>query len=144
LVYTTAAALWTYLVVRAVAADLHVPSHYTVALELIAPALVIACWLWLRTIEGTARKKLEDAVYSLKDQIITQDSPGEGQLELVVAAIVAKKKQLRVGEQKAKRRVEYHWDAYATKHDARAGSNLLGAVIDQPARWIEDIWTGRR
>jgi hypothetical protein len=104
LVYTAAAALWSYLFVSGVVTGLPIPFHYTVALELVAPALVIACWLWLRSTEGTATNDLRAAVYSLKDQIVTKDSPEEGHLEHVVAAVVAKKKQFRVDAEKAKRR----------------------------------------
>jgi hypothetical protein len=144
LIYTSAAALWAYLFVSAVINGLPIPFRYTIALKLIGPALAVVCWLWLRSREDAAREKLRAAVYALKDQIVTKDSPKEGHLEHVASAIASKKKELRVTQDKAKRRVQYHWEAFATMHDTRTGSNLLGAVVDLPARWIEDVWTGRR
>lgn len=148
--YAAAAALWAYLLVTGLVACLSIPAQYAIALELIAPILAIACWLWLRSMEGDARDDLRAAVYSLKDQMVTKNSLEEGHLDIdidlerVVTAIVAKEKQLGVDATQAKRRVKYHWDEYATKRDARAASHLLSAVIDLPARWIEDLWTGRR
>jgi len=144
LLYAAATALWAYLLVSGMVTSLSVQSRYTFALELAAPALVIACWQWLRAMERTARSDLRAAVCSLKDLLVTNAPPREGELERVVSAIVAKKKQLRIDKKKAERRVHYHWEKYATRHDVRAGSLLLSAVIDLPARWIEDVWTGRR
>jgi hypothetical protein len=152
LVYAAAAALWTYILVKGLpipswylrVTGLPIPSCYRLALELLAPALVIACWRWLRYMERTARKQLRCAVRSLKHQLVTEGPPGKDAPQQVIRAIVAKRKELRVCEKKAERRVLYHWQAYAEKHDERAGSGLLSAVIDLPARWIEDLWTNRR
>ena len=110
--------------------------------------------------ERTAKDELRKAVRSLKDQLVTKDPPGEDAQQWVIGAIVKKGKELRICTEKemrvckgkdlsdctekVTRRVEYHWEAYASKHDNRAGSRLLAAVIDLPARWIEDVWTGRR
>jgi len=51
---------------------------------------------------------------------------------------------LGINKDVAKRRVAYHWKKYEQKQDTRAASALLSAVIDLPARWIEDVWSGRR
>jgi len=140
LIYTSAAALWTYLLVTGLLS----PSSRTVALGLVASALIVVSWLWLRHVECTSREQLKCAVRSLKDQIVTEGPPGEDAREQVIGAIVARAKELQVDAEKAKRRVWCHWEAYVSKHDVRAGSGLLSAVIDLPARWIEDVWTGRR
>ena len=47
-------------------------------------------------------------------------------------------------EDKVRRRVAFHWKEYKENPDARGASALLAAVIDLPARWIEDVSTGRR
>ena len=57
---------------------------------------------------------------------------------------IAKQPILDVGEHKAERRVAHGWKEYEQKRDSRAASALLAAVIDLPARWIEDVWSGRR
>ncbi len=144
LLYTAAAALWAYLLVSGVVTRLSIPTQFAIALEFFAPILTTACWLWLRSMEAAAREDLKASVYSLKDQMVTKGSPEEAHLEGIVMAIVAKEKQLQVDAKKAKRRVQYHWEGYVTKNDARAASHLLSAVIDLPARWIDDLWTGRR
>ena len=50
---------------------------------------------------------------------------------------------LGIDNDKAKRTVAHHWNGYEQR-DPRAASALLSAIIDLPARWIEDVWSGRR
>jgi len=159
LVYTAAAALWAYLLVRGLLDSgqhgTHQPS-YKIALELAAPVLVIACWLWLRYIERTAQEELRRAVRSLKDVFATgpdqqkakdeilKEGKALGVCEPNKLGFCKRYKKEKELHDKVERRVKYHWKAYESKPDERAGSALLGAVIDHLARWIEDVWSGRR
>jgi hypothetical protein len=112
--------------------------------KFVAMVCVIGCWRGLRLIENARSRKQREVVESLMKQLLWSKSPelDDAQAELV-AAIVAQP-ILDVGEDKAKRRVVHHWNRYKEKKDSRGASALLADVIDLPARWIEDVWSGRR
>jgi len=91
--------------------------------------------------EGTRSTKQRVAVKCLMEQLLgSNDDDSQGKLVETIAA----QPILGIEKNVAKRRVAYHWKGYEQKRDSRAASALLSAVIDLPARWIEDIWSGRR
>jgi hypothetical protein len=137
LIYAAAASLWAYLFTAALAKD----QPGLIWMNFTAPALVIACWQALRYMESARSAKQREAVKYLMGQLLgphVGDSQGR-LVETIVAQPI-----LGIAKDVAKRRVAYHWKEYEQKLDSRAASALLSAVIDLPARWIEDIWSGRR
>jgi hypothetical protein len=95
--------------------------------------------------ENARSKRQREVVTSLMGQlvgsrvVVTMASQPRELVESIAAQRI-----LGVGTVKAERRVYYHWQGYEQKRDSRAASALLSAVIDLPARWIEDVWSGRR
>jgi hypothetical protein len=149
LLYAATAALWAFMLVKAILAkvslaNLQCPQPVAWFLEALAPVLVIAAWQVLRKMEKARQKKLRKAVHSLRSALVRTSSPKDGDHADLVSAIVTHERILGVDGDTARRRIECQWPAYIVKHDLQAGSNLLSAVIDLPARWIEDVWTGRR
>jgi hypothetical protein len=141
LIYAAAASLWAYLFISALVQD-----RRFMWLNYTAPALVIGCWQALRWIESARRSKEKEVVKELMEQLLGpnhRDSQGNVEAGKLVKAI-AKQRILGIDEDDAERRVVYHWKQYEQERDPRAASALLSAVIDLPARWIEDIWNGRR
>jgi hypothetical protein len=164
LIYAAAASLWTYLFVSALDIDQswllkllspwlkclqHSPIwlQKLISLKVIAAVLVIASWKVMRWMEDAREKKQRKAVKSLMMQLVgLHVGPLEAEPTELVNTIAERKKKriLDVATDKAERRVAYHWKGYEQKRNSRAASALLAAVIDLPARWIEDIWSGRR
>ncbi|HEY6388987.1 MAG TPA: hypothetical protein VIX91_25190 [Candidatus Acidoferrum sp.] len=137
LIYAAAASLWAYLFAAALVKD----QPGLMFLKFTAPAVVIACWQGLRWMESARRKKQRAAVKCLMGQLLgSSNDDSQGKLVQTIAA----QPVLGIDKDVAKRRVAYHWKGYEQKRDSRAASVLLSAVIDLPARWIEDIWSGRR
>jgi hypothetical protein len=95
--------------------------------------------------ENARNRKQREAVKSLMGQLV-----GSKVVETMAAQpreladSIAAQRILGIGRVKAGRRVACHWQGYEQKRDSRAASALLSAVIDLPARWIEDVWSGRR
>jgi hypothetical protein len=141
LVYAATAALWAYLLACTAVGELSVPFRFSVMVKVLTPALIIACWLLLRKAEAGRRERLRSVVDSLHKDL---DSPGEDRMQRVVCTIGKNATLLGCDAETARRRLEHHWTAYASKQNAETRSILLSAVIDLPARWIEDVWTGRR
>jgi hypothetical protein len=160
LIYAAAASLWAYLLTAPLVdrgltwlrQKAYFQSHtlqvtlgedhwWLKLLKLIAPVVVIACWRALRHMESTRSAKQREAVISLMGQLL---GVNVGDLQAKLVETIAAQRILGVRKVVAKRRVAYHWKEYEQKRDPRAASALLGAVIDLPARWIEDVWTGRR
>jgi hypothetical protein len=157
LIYAAAASLWAYLFTAPLVdrgltwlrQKPYFQSHTLLGedhwwlklLKLIAPVVVIACWRALRRMEIAHSRKQREAVNSLMGQLL---GVNVGDLQARLVETIAAQRILGVGKVVAKRRVAYHWKEYEQKRDPRAASALLGAVIDLPARWIEDVWTGRR
>ena len=137
LIYAAAASLWAYLFTAALVKDHLIP----IWLQFTAPAGVIACWQGVRWIESTRSKTLRATVKSLMGQLLESN---DDDLRGKVVETIAAQRILGIDKEKAKRRVEYHWKGYAQERDARAASALLSRIIDLPARWIEDVWSGRR
>lgn len=150
LIYAAAASLWAYLFTAALlntgwTAAL-VKNHTSLIwLQLATPAVVLACWQGLHLMENARNRKQREAVKSLMGQLV-----GSKVVETMAAQprkladSIAAQRILGIGRVKAGRRVAYHWQGYEQKRDSRAASDLLSAVIDLPARWIEDVWSGRR
>jgi hypothetical protein len=137
LIYAAAASLWAYLFTAALVKG----QSGLIWLKFTAPAVVIACWQGLRCMERARSLKQKVAVKFLMKQLLeSNEDDSKGKLVKMIAA----QPILGIDEDVAKRRVDYHWKGYDQKRDFRAASSLLGAVIDLPARWIEDIWSNRR
>jgi hypothetical protein len=143
LLYAATAALWVFLLVRSASANIRVSPSTVTVIEWLAPAGVIACWLLLRKMESVRRKELRDAVYALKIHFDNRGSSNEV-CQQIVAAIAAQKALFGLDPDMVERRAKHHWPAYASTQRLDAGANFLSAIIDLPARWIEDVWTGRR
>lgn len=144
LLYASAAALWAWVLAAAITrrASVTAPPVWP---QVLAPAVVIACWQLLRWLENKRAEHLRDTVKSLVDQLVPPPSMTvDDAQQSLIKAITKCKPLFEVDEKKAKRRVFYHWAGYQEKRDLRAAGRLLGAVIDLPARWIEDIASGRR
>jgi len=156
LIYAAAASLWAYLFTAPLVEYRPGLGWLTFAV----PAVVILCWLGLHWIEDAREEKLRMAVKCLMKQLL---EPNDAKLDDSQSNLVKTIKAwpiLGMGKAKDKnqnknkdkdtdiveRRVAYHWDGYEQKRDprARAASALLSAVIDLPARWIEDVWSCRR
>ena len=173
LIYAAAAALWACLFVDAIAKDQSwlaptaplvtwltssawVTSLKSTALvawlkcalvtwrKPVAVAVVIACWRGLRRMERACEENQREAVKCLMNQLLWSKCATLNDTRTELAKTIAEEPILDVGKKKAERRIAYHWDEYNQKCDPRAASALLAAVIDLPARWIEDIWSGRR
>jgi hypothetical protein len=145
LLYASSAALWAFIAVKSLIGLCGQPTAFAISLELLTPVIVIAFWLMLHKLESSRRKKLRNVIFGLKAELVTDVAPGEDSEEELKKAIASHQSILGIEDiEKAKLRVHYHWPAYASKYDVEAGSRLLSAVIDLPARWITDLWTGRR
>jgi hypothetical protein len=147
LLYAATAALWAYLLVKAVLANLPLQQTAVWCLEALAPISVILGWRLLKRIEDARQEELREAVRSLKALLVTEGAPASGAKDAVVTAVMANKRPFGFTDKhrkKVERRIEFQWPDYEPRHDSGAGSYLLSAVIDLPARWIEDLWTGRR
>ncbi len=153
LVYVASAGLWAYLL-----ADGLVPhpagdsgNAWLRRVEEIAPyaaALTpLAAWRILRSLTESARTALRTHVGVLRS--VLEDSAND------VAVITAKVLEgggleAALGshpEAKVKRRLEYNMgllDEGRRERDQKKLALVLSRAIDLPARWIEDVWTGRR
>jgi hypothetical protein len=139
LIYAASASLWAYLFTAAL-----VNGHpRLIWVKLVVPAVVIAGWKVLHSMETTRSDEQREAVRTLMVQLIGPPNKDDSQGQLV-ETIVAKKKILGVNKEKAERRVAHHWKEYEKKREPRAAGILLAAITDLPGRWIEDIWSGRR
>jgi hypothetical protein len=161
LIYAAAAGLWAYLFMDALDKD-HCWLDYLqyrllwlqpcltwlqfrlIWLKLIAPFVVIACWRGLRWMEKAREKRLRKAVKGLMMQLVGLNVGALQAEQAELVKQIVQERILNVSEDKAERRVACHCSGYDQKWDSRAASALLAAVIDLPARWIEDVWTGRR
>jgi hypothetical protein len=136
LIYAAAASLWAYLFVAALGSPMW--------LKVSAPFVVLACWRGLRSMESAREETQREVVKSLMEQLLGPNVPALQPEQSALVDTIARQPILAVGEKKARRRVACHWKEYEQKRDARAASALLAAVLDLPARWIEDVWSGRR
>ena len=152
LIYAAAASLWAYLFAAALVID-----HRGLGwLKFAAWAVVIACWKGLRRIEKDRSKTQKQFVKNLMRKLRgSNDAHLRGNL---VELIAAQQRLLGIDKDTAANRVGYYWKDFVEfcglhggwvasetqKRDARAASALLSRVIDLPARWIEDVSTGRR
>jgi hypothetical protein len=144
LLYASASALWASVLAAAITRRVSVTGA-PVWPQVLAAAVVIACWRLLRWLESMRAQDLRNAVKSLVNQLVPQGPMTLDDAQRSLIKATTKYEPLfRVDEEKAKRRVFYHWAAYQEKRDLLAAGRLLGAVIDLPARWIEDIASGRR
>lgn len=142
LLYAATAAFWAYLLARSLAdaARLSRPDM----LGLAAAVVVIGAWRLVRAIEENHRKALRGFVKDLQKQLVRPSPPEDGILAEVKATLMRECAHFGLKRAAVERRADHHWPAYAAGHDLGAASEFLAATIDLPARWIEDVWTGRR
>ncbi len=136
-VYAAAAALWAYLFAAALGKDQLWP-------KIVAEAVVIGGWLLARSMESDRKTKLRKAVKSLMKQLLETNAGDEQATQAELVDKIAKRPVLGIDKAVAQQRVQCHWREFEEAPDASGASALLAAVIDLPARWIEDVWTGRR
>jgi hypothetical protein len=161
LMYAAAASLWAYLFVNALDKDrfwldwleprliwlqpwLMYLQHNLIWLKVFAPLVVLACWRGLHCMERAHKRTLRKVVKSLMMQLVGLNVGALQREQSELVNKIAEKQILDVDEHEVQRRVVHHWDRYKQKRDSRAASTLLAKVIDLPARWIEDVWSGRR
>jgi hypothetical protein len=145
LLYAASAALWAFVAEKSVIDLCGQQTNVAITLELLTPVIVIGCWWLLHKMESVRRDKLRLAIRGLENLLVTAASPGMGSQEKIEKEIEVHQSLFGIDDmENARRRVRCHWPAYASKHDKEAGSQFLSAVIDLPARWIVDVWTGRR
>lgn len=144
LLYAATAAFWAYLLVRSLANAARLSSAVPDVLGLAAAVVVIGAWRLVRAIEEDHRKALRGFVKDLQKQLVRPSPPEGGILSEVKATLMGKCAHFGLKPAAIERRADHHWAAYAARHDLAAASEFLAATIDLPARWIEDVWTGRR
>lgn len=94
--------------------------------------------------ENHSQKKQRETVKCLMMQLAGLNvGPLQAEQNELVETIVAQP-ILGIDEDKVRRRIVCHWNRFGQKRNPRAASALLANVIDLPARWIQDVWTGRR
>lgn len=144
LIYAAAAALWAYLLVDSIVKNLSVYPR-PVWPAVFASVLVISGWALMRELESSRSKKLRGTVRSLMNRLMTENASARpGARDALIDEISRNERLFGLSQERARQRVNYHWGALGDNYDCRSASLLLGAVIDLPARWIEDIWSGRR
>ena len=152
LIYAASAALWAYVFVAGLVDDEPVRAWLQGRglnarwVELGAPGAVLAGWQWLRSQADAQGKALGEAVRALQPSFEALES---GHLDLEqVALAIADADALEVRHEKALRRLDYAWGRRDPERENDTGVSesalALAAVIDQPARWIDDLWSGRR
>ena len=163
LIYAAAASLWAYLFTAAVVDTAACSKHHLIHiwLEFAVPVAVVLSPWGLRWIEKMKKDALEETVKNLMNRLLgLNDDDAKDRIDSdskLITAVMSAERLLGINEKKATRRVKCHWDIFVQKRnlptagalsdaerDRRAASALLAAVIDQPARWIEDVWSGRR
>jgi hypothetical protein len=147
LIYAASSSLWAYLFTAALVNK----DHGLMWLKYAAPAVVIVCWQVLSWMEKARSKKQREVVESLMKQLLgSDDADSQGKPAETIAGAktlverIAAESILGIKKDKATRRVNYYWNGYEQKRGRRAASALLSDVIDLPARWIEDVSSGRR
>ena len=144
LIYASTAALWAYLATLPLLKIVDpkiLPPWFT----LISPAAVIAGWLMLRALEFMRRRQLCTAVLQIICSLQLKNKiPGGDSKQWLVQEVFRNKRLFGLKLEKIQRRVDYHWRIYTGNPDLEAASQLLAAITDLPARWIEDISSGRR
>jgi len=144
LLYAATAAFWAYLLARSLADAARLSRPVPDMLGLAAAVVVIGAWQLVRAIEEDRRKALRGFVKDLQKQLVRTSPPEAGILGEVKATLMRECSHFGLRQAAIERRAEHHWPAYAERHDLTAASEFLAATIDLPARWIEDVWTGRR
>jgi hypothetical protein len=115
--------------------------RWSMWLNIAVAAAVVMGWRRLSRIEKDRRRKLREAVDRLMKKLVCPQD-GVSRDEMVKA--IADESILKIDEQKARPRVAFYWKEYEPNRDSRSASTLLSGVIDLPARWIEDVYSGRR
>jgi hypothetical protein len=144
LIYAATCAFWVALFVNATLRSV-APPLTTYGVELAASLAVFWVWIRLRESERSRRKKLKLTVIEIIRGIDAWHAQGPTQLRDKLSSSIAESEDLfSIDQETARSRIEY---AIQHLHDLTAIRNkslLLAAVIDLPARWIEDVSSGRR
>jgi len=141
LVYAASASLWAYLFT---AAAINGRSGLR-WVDFAAPAAVIACWQGFRRMERARSETLKEVIKELMTKLVKlKNDPPQDKLAEELTKTMAASPILNVKSKTAARRLAYHWKGYEQEPNSRTASALLSAVTDLPARWIEDVFSGRR
>jgi hypothetical protein len=144
LIYAATCALWMGLFVRGAIGSSASPM-VTTEVEVAAVLMVLLMWVRLRAAEKGRRKRLRRQVIRLMADIGTWKDGGNGFICSKLSRAIAYREILfGIGQTEAVARVRHQLQKRYDLGDPRDRSLLLGAVIDLPARWIEDVSTGRR
>jgi hypothetical protein len=153
LLYASAAALWAYFLTQGLMESFNFESPNPFRrlpdplswLPVAASALCILVWLALKSIENNRGRRLRCAVVCLMSVLLSRDEGQRGQKCERLAGKIARYGDLfDIDEEVATRRLAFHRPAVEGPLDTRTAGLLLAAIIDLPARWIEDVYTGRR
>src|SRR5579864_75372 len=152
-IYMAAASLWAYMFVDALGKDPYwqklLPS-WLMWLKVFVPFVAFICWKQLRSLQKARKKKRREVVERLMEQLLgpkvraLQDEQDKLANAIMVEPILGFDKNKEDDKVMVRRRIICHCNGNEPKRDSRAASTLLAAVIDLPARWIEDVWSGRR
>lgn len=150
-IYAASAAVWTYVLVHAATPDLFVPWRgikFGPVWPWVGAACVLVVWQILRAWEKWQGDVLEAVVVKLKEpfstkttaelvKLLADDSRVRSLFRRPDKAAKKIKQRLTIQEQALKA-------AQKPGRDYAALSLILSNVVDLPARWIHDVWTGRR
>jgi hypothetical protein len=150
-VYAVSAAIWTYVLVRATTPELLV-SWEGMTFGPVWPWLGAICvlivWLILGEWEKSRADALEAIIVKLKDSFGTKSKDELVKLMAQDETIRALFRRPKKAAEKIEKRLTLHEAALQAAQkagpDYDALSLILSNVIDLPARWIHDVWTGRR
>jgi hypothetical protein len=150
-IYAASTSIWTYVLIHAATPDLFQSwrgMSYGPVWPWLGVVVVIIAWQLLRAWERSRADALEVAILKLQ-------TPFAGQPTEELTKVLAGNRQLRAlfrrpgkAAKKIERRLSFQAEALmaarASGPNYAALSLVLSNVIDLPARWIHDVWTGRR
>jgi hypothetical protein len=144
LIYAATCAFWAAYFVRGTVGS---SASWTVTsgAELAAALMVVWVWMRLRAAQIRQRKRLRNQVIKLMLDIENWKAAGSEVLcKRLSRAIGFREALFGIGKKDAAARIRHQLKKPYDMDNQRDCSLLLAAVIDLPARWIEDVTTGRR
>jgi hypothetical protein len=144
MIYATACALWAALFMRAILNGVG-SSILTTGAEAEAGLIVFWVWIRLRAARDRSRRHLRDQVVQIMIDLEKWALADSARVnEDLSSAIGERERYFGIEKSKASARVKHFMQKPHDLRDSRERSLLLAAIIDLPARWIEDVSSGRR
>jgi hypothetical protein len=144
MIYATACALWAAIFVRATFNDVG-SSVMTTGAEAEASLIVFWVWLRLRAAHDRRRTHLRDQVIQIMSDLEKWASADSASVNKDLSTAIGQREPyFGIKKNKASARINHFTQKPHDLKDSRERSLLLAAVIDLPARWIEDVSSGRR